>query len=71
MNVHILPRFRRAQLEREEQMKVDRAVNESVGNPSTVIRATLPGDIRRLRGIPAIGRGVDGAIPGTRPGQQR
>lgn len=29
--------------------------------------ATPAGDERRLRGIPAIGRGVGGAIPGTRP----
>lgn len=29
--------------------------------------ATAGGDERRLRGIPAIGRGVQGAIPGTRP----
>lgn len=28
----------------------------------------LPGDEKALRGIPAIGRGVTGAIPGTRPG---
>jgi hypothetical protein len=26
------------------------------------------GDEQRLRGIPAIGRGVAGAIPGTKPG---
>ncbi len=25
-------------------------------------------DPARLRGLPAIGRGVEGAIPGTRPG---
>ena len=38
--------------------------------PSTPMRpsATPAGDERRLRGIPAIGRGVGGAIPGTRPG---
>lgn len=30
--------------------------------------ATLPGDTRRLRGIPAIGIGVTGAITGTIPG---
>jgi hypothetical protein len=30
----------------------------------------LPGDERALRGIPAIGRGVTGAIPGTRPGDR-
>ena len=29
---------------------------------------TLAGDERKLRGIPAIGRGVAGAIPGTSPG---
>ncbi|HEX5370058.1 MAG TPA: hypothetical protein VFY10_11640 [Dehalococcoidia bacterium] len=29
--------------------------------------ATAGGDERRLRGIPAIGRGVQGAINGTRP----
>ncbi len=30
-------------------------------------RAALPGDERALRGIPAIGRNVAGAIPGTSP----
>jgi hypothetical protein len=29
--------------------------------------ATAGGDTQRLRGIPAIGRGVGGAINGTRP----
>jgi hypothetical protein len=29
--------------------------------------ATAGGDPRRLRGLPAIGRGVSGAIPGTSP----
>lgn len=29
--------------------------------------ATPAGDERKLRGIPAIGRGVSGAIPGTQP----
>ena len=28
---------------------------------------TLAGDERKLRGIPAVGRGVAGAIPGTIP----
>lgn len=32
--------------------------------------ATAPGDQRKLRGIPAIGRGVTGAIPGTKPGDR-
>jgi hypothetical protein len=30
-------------------------------------RATAAGDQRKLRGIPAIGRSVTGAIPGTSP----
>jgi hypothetical protein len=32
-----------------------------------VYTTTLAGDERKLRGIPAIGRGVTGAIPGTSP----
>ena len=31
--------------------------------------ATAGGDSRKLRGIPAIGRSVAGAIDGTKPGQ--
>jgi len=34
---------------------------------STVSGATAGGDERKLRGIPAIGRGVTGAIAGTVP----
>ena len=34
-------------------------------------RATAAGDERKLRGIPAIGRSVTGAIPGTSPHQIR
>lgn len=36
----------------------------------TVTRATAAGDHRKLRGIPAIARGVPGAQPGTIPHQQ-
>lgn len=32
------------------------------------IASKLPGDTAALRGIPAIGRGVQGAQPDTRPG---
>ena len=35
--------------------------------PERTYAAKLPGDKRALRGIPAIGRSVQGAIPGTRP----
>lgn len=34
------------------------------------IYAPAGGDFARLRGIPAIGRGVSGATPGSKPGQQ-
>lgn len=36
-------------------------------NSNTITRATAGGDERKLRGIPAIGRGVAGHIPGTSP----
>lgn len=35
--------------------------------PERRFKAKLPGDERALRGIPAIGRNVQGAILGTRP----
>ncbi len=37
--------------------------------PPTIGHATAGGDERRLRGIPAIGRGVTGAVNGTIPHQ--
>lgn len=37
-------------------------------NSTLITRATAGGDETKLRGIPAIGRGVQGCIPGTRPG---
>jgi hypothetical protein len=34
---------------------------------TSITNATARGDVRRLRGIPAVGRNVPGAISGTRP----
>jgi len=34
-------------------------------------KGTLPGDKRRLRGIPVVGSGLGGASPGTRPEADR
>lgn len=62
----ILPRFYRRQLEAEDAAAVDQAIADSV-NPETAPRATLPGDTRRLRGIPIFTRGVNGTAPGTDP----
>lgn len=39
--------------------------------PTTAYRATAAGDEAKLRGIPAIGRNVAGAIPGTSPHSRR
>ena len=47
--------------------QVDKITRDFNAQTETVCSATLPGDARRLRGIPAIGRGVTGAIFGTRP----
>ena len=40
---------------------------ETSTTPPTIRGATAGGDQRKLRGIPAIGRGVTGAIPNTIP----
>lgn len=67
----ILARFNRVQQKQEDLAKVERIVNET---PETTVVAVVAarsaeGDPRRLRGLPAIGRGVSGAIPGTAPGR--
>lgn len=44
-----------------------------LADPDTVAAnpRRLPGDQRALRGLPAVGRGIGGAIPGTRPDHRR
>jgi hypothetical protein len=68
--VTLLPRYYRYQQIQEAQQQVDRAIQESGGapehTPPTTQRATLPGDRRRLRGIPVAG-GACGTSPGTDP----
>jgi hypothetical protein len=63
----LLPRFHRRQLEVEDRAAVERIVREAVPETSTVARATLPGDTRRMRGIPICAMGVAGVSPGTDP----
>jgi len=64
------PRFYREQNAARDHANVDRAIRNSTGSdtnaPATVTRATLPGDTRRLRGIPVVGA-VGGTSPGTDP----
>ena len=69
---HLLRRFH-AQSERiEDERKIGRIVLEARGEEAkTVARATLPGDNRRLRGIPVVARGVAGVSPGTDPASIR
>jgi hypothetical protein len=47
--------------------QVNRIQQELTEQTDTVTNATLAGDTNRLRGIPAIGQGVSGHIPGTNP----
>ena len=66
---HLLPRFHATTERMEDQRKLGRVLLE-VGErevTATVARATLPGDTRRLRGIPVCARGVAGVSPGTNP----
>lgn len=53
---------------REEALRQQQRVDEITSQPDQeTIVGTAGGDSQRLRGIPAIGRGVDGSIPGTDP----
>ncbi len=65
----ILPRFYKALEAIEDERLVARIVLEAGPSeqPQTIAKATLPGDTRRLRGIPCVARGVSGVSPGTDP----
>jgi hypothetical protein len=54
----------------QERRRIEQAMQDS---PQLERKSfgTPPGDERKLRGIPAIGRNVSGAIPGTSPHSQR
>ena len=56
-----MPRAYRRQLEAEDKQRVQRATRDEGVREDE-------GSAGRLRGIPAIGRGVSGAIRDTRPG---
>jgi hypothetical protein len=66
----LLPRFYARAQEAERQRRIADITAKAEANvpdqPETVARATLPGDSRRLRGIPVIG-GVSGTSPGSDP----
>lgn len=59
-----------AQLDLHNLRVREQIARESIQeNPRTLTFGTPAGDERKLRGIPAIGRSVSGAIPGTSPHQ--
>lgn len=63
------PRFYREQNAARDHANVDRAIRNSTGSDTTDNRkygTTLPGDRRKLRGIPVVGA-VGGTSPGTDP----
>lgn len=61
----LLARIQRQELDAQAKAAV-RAATEQAG-PRIASSRSAEGDERRLRGIPAIGRGVSGEIPGTHP----
>jgi hypothetical protein len=63
-----LPRAYRRHLQAEDERKLERILAEVVDEePSSAAGATSGGDSRRLRGIPAVGRGCSSTITGTDP----
>lgn len=62
----MLARIQRQRLAAQQARAVARALREAVEDGRVYVPGT-GGDERRLRGIPAVGRGVAGEIPGTRP----
>jgi hypothetical protein len=50
--------------------QVDKITKDFDQQTATVVNATLPGDARRLRGIPVVGEGVAGAMFGSRPDRE-
>lgn len=60
--------LRRLAEEREFVVTAQRIARECAVPIGEVFAAKLPGDTATLRGIPAIGYGVMGAQPETRPG---
>lgn len=62
-----LPRYTNTTLDDERKLARILLETGDPAPPTTVARATLPGDTRRLRGIPVQARGVGGTSPGSNP----
>ena len=66
---NVMPRAYRRQLQAHDQARVE-AITRDLADDGLRYANTPGGDARKLRGIPAIGRNVRGAIPGSAPGDQ-
>lgn len=67
--MNILLAVKHQQLDEHNARTMKRIEAETSTSPTASAKgATAGGDERRLRGIPALSRGVGGAINGTRPG---
>jgi hypothetical protein len=63
-----LPRYYRYQQQQEDARKLADILAQPVDDTTTARHgATLAGDKQRLRGLPAVSRGVSGTQPGTQP----
>jgi hypothetical protein len=62
-----LARLQRAELERQSQAAVRKALAESEPEEKKG-KAAAGGDPDRMRGVPIQAKGVSGAIRGTKPG---
>ena len=67
MNISLQQKHRRLKAEQARQLA--RIAREQRGDDGSQrpTGVTAAGDERRLRGLPAVGRGVSGAIRGTSP----
>lgn len=63
----LMAKFQRDTLADEFARKVARALDEASPTDGRIYVMPTGADHERLRGIPAIGRGVSGAIRGTDP----
>jgi hypothetical protein len=65
------PQYLRQRHAAQDEANIQRATRTQVDEDLKVYVSTAAGDTRKLRGIPAIGRGVTGAIQGTSPHHHR
>jgi hypothetical protein len=67
---HLLSSLRRHALAAEHARNVDLSIGDSVETSSTNVDRENPtiGNEAHCRGVPILGRGIGGAINGTRPG---